>query len=126
MERVFGERNTRFSETHKATMWLRQMPCISPTFSCFTRVYGLSDTRSKLEKGELSDILQATLSILAVLFVLLMTKEFVVIEGANSLLTLNMVVYLFQDEHWLREKGFRRPHVSIGIFGQGTHRTIST
>ena len=41
-----------------------------------------------------------------------MTKEFVVIEGANSLLTLNMVVYLFQDEHLLREKGFRVVHMS--------------
>ena len=71
----------------------------SRTFSCFLHAFTVYLTLDpELEKGELSDILQAILSILAVLFVLLMTKEFVVIEGANSLLTLNMVVYLFQDE----------------------------
>ena len=96
-----------FPKTHKAIMWLRQMPMYFAYLFLFLHAFTVYLTLDpNLEKGELSDILQATLSILAVLFVLLMTKEFVVIEGANSLLTLNMVVYLFQDEHLLREKGF--------------------
>ena len=102
-----------FPKTHKATMWLRQMPMYFAYLFLFLHAFTVYLTLDpNLEKGELSDILQATLSILAVLFVLLMTKEFVVIEGANSLLTLNMVVYLFQDEHLLREKGFRVVHMS--------------
>ena len=102
-----------FPKTHKAIMWLRQMPMYFAYLFLFLHAFTVYLTLDpNLEKGELSDILQATLSILAVLFVLLMTKEFVVIEGANSLLTLNMVVYLFQDEHLLREKGFRVVHMS--------------
>ena len=102
-----------FPKTHKVTMWLRQLPMFFAYFFLFLHAFTVYLTLDpELEKGELSDILQAILSILAVLFVLLMTKEFVVIEGANSLLTLNMVVYLFQDENLLREKGFRVVHMS--------------
>ena len=102
-----------FPKTHKVMMWLRQLPMFFAYVFLFLHAFTVYLTLDpELEKGELSDILQAILSILAVLFVLLMTKDFVVIESANSLLTLNMVVYLFQDENLLREKGFRVVHMS--------------
>ena len=116
VERVFGERNNcRFSENAQNDHVV-EANAVYYLF-LFLRVYGLSTLDPNLEKGELSDILQATLSILAVLFVLLMTKEFVVIEGANSLLTLNMVVYLFQDEHYFEEN--RVSTCLGGIFVKG-------
>jgi len=102
-----------FPKSHKITLWLRQLPMFFAYFFLFLHAFTVYLTLDpELEKGELSDILQAILSILAVLFVLLMTKDFVTIEGANSLLTLNMVVYFFRDEHLLREKGFRVVHMS--------------
>jgi len=49
--------------------------------------------------------LTAVLSILAVTFALLMTKQLVDVEGANALLTVPMFVFLFEDDEMLRDKG---------------------
>ena len=100
--------NVDMPKTHQLTMWARQLPMYYAYFFLFLHAFTVYLTLDpKLEKGDLTDILQACLSILDVLFVLLMTKDSVVIEGVNSLLTLNMFAFFFEDKKILEHRGFR-------------------
>jgi hypothetical protein len=102
-----------FPKTHKLTMWLKALPMFfAYGFLLLHALTVYLTLDPDFKKGDVSDILTAVLSILAVLFVLLMTKSFVVIEGANSLMTVNMFSYFFEDANILSDKGFRVVHIS--------------
>jgi len=95
-----------FDKTHTVEAWARQKPMYLAYAFLFVHAFvnylGLDPN---FTKGDLVDILSAALSVLAVLFVVLMTKTLVDLEGANSLLTVPMFLYFF-DESILRERGF--------------------
>jgi len=110
-----------FPKTNTAAGWLLKIPTVLAI--SFLMVYGFvlyigldPDFKFPLEgetgrKG--SDfLLTAILAILGVLFVLLMTKAFVDVEGAPQLQTLNLTVWLFEDPELLKEKGFTVVHFS--------------
>lgn len=97
-----------FPKTHKLKGWL----CQAPMFFAysFLLIFGAVtyiglDPHFKFEKSQY--FLQAILAIVALAFVLLLTKSFVTLESAPSLLTLNMVIALFQDVDFLKAKGFK-------------------
>jgi hypothetical protein len=54
----------------------------------------------------------SVLSVVGLSFVLLLTKDYVDIEGANQLLSLNLVSTYFQDPEFLKQKGFTVVHVT--------------
>ena len=95
-----------FEKTHHLFAWARQKPMyLAYAFllvHAFVSYLGLDPY---FTKGRFVDILSAALSIFAVLFVLLMTRTLVDLEGANSLLTVPMLLYFF-DESILQERGF--------------------
>jgi uncharacterized membrane protein len=95
-----------YEKTHEWKAWRGRTPMIFAYVFLFVHALvtylGLDPT---LSKGDLTDILTAILSILAVLFVLLMTKELVDLEGANSLLTIPMFIFFF-DADVLTDRGF--------------------
>ena len=95
-----------FDKTHTIRAWASQKPMFLAYAFLFVHAFvnylGLDP---KFNRGDLADVLTAVLSILAVLFVLLMTKNLIDIEGANSLLTVNMFLYFFDDDI-LRARGF--------------------
>ena len=96
-----------FEKTEGFRAWATRAPMtfaiVFVALHGFITYLGLDPT---LSKGELADILLAVLSILAVMFVLLMTKNLCDIEGANALLTVPMFVYFFDDDDILVERGF--------------------
>jgi hypothetical protein len=96
----------KFDKTHTMRAWATQKPMFLAYAFLFVHAFvnylGLDPT---FTRGDLADVLTAVLSILAVLFVLLMTKNLIDIEGANSLLTVNMFLFFF-DDAVLRERGF--------------------
>ena len=115
-----------FDKTHTIRAWATQKPMFLAYAFLFVHAFvnylGLDPT---FTRGDLADVLTAVLSILAVLFVLLMTKNLIDIEGANSLLTVNMFLFFF-DDAVLRERGF---HVTsflyvVCIHGSTTDRYL--
>lgn len=97
-----------YEKTHEIGRWITQPAMFFAYAFLFVHALvtylGLDPT---LGGGDLvADVLTAILSMLAVLFVVLMTKNLVDTEGANALLTVPMFVYLFQDDAVLAERGF--------------------
>ncbi len=97
---------TTFEKTHEPRLWASRAPMkfayVFVVTHAFVTYLGLDP---KLQRGEVRDILAAVLSILAVTFAVLMTKQLVDVEGANALLTVPMFVFLFEDDEMLRDKG---------------------
>lgn len=97
---------TTFDKTHEPKLWATRTPMMFAYAFCvihaFVTYLGLDPT---LARGEVKDVLAAVLSILAVTFALLMTKQLVDVEGANALVTVPMFVFLFEDDEMFCDKG---------------------
>jgi hypothetical protein len=102
-----------FPKTNKFKGWLCQPPMfLAYTFLaifCVVTYIGL-DPNFEFDSSEKA--FQAILAVVGLLFVLLLTKAFVNAEGAPALLTLNMVIDVFQDPELLNAKGFKVVHFS--------------
>merc|ERR1719265_2610209 len=101
-----------FPKTNKPAKVFTQPPMIFAII--FILIFGLVtyiglDPNFKFEKPD-EDLLSALLTILAVLFVLTMTKSFVDMEGAPMLLTLNMVIAFFENPEFCKAQGFKVVH----------------
>jgi len=102
-----------FPKTNTLKGWLLQKPTLVAIV--FLLTFGIV-TYIGLDPGfRLDDYryaLSAVLSVVGLLFVLLMTRAYVDVEGAPQLLTLNLVIHLFEDPEMLRAKGFKVVHSS--------------
>eukprot|EP00928_Gymnodinium_smaydae_P067373 TRINITY_DN50333_c0_g1_i1.p1 TRINITY_DN50333_c0_g1~~TRINITY_DN50333_c0_g1_i1.p1 ORF type:complete len:391 (+),score=47.57 TRINITY_DN50333_c0_g1_i1:134-1174(+) len=101
-----------FDKTDSFKGWFCQKPILFAIM--FLILFGLV-TYIGLDRfafNDLNNVQVAGFAVAGTLFVLTLTKGFVDIEGANTLLSLNMFVYLFEDPHMLQEKGFKVVHVS--------------
>jgi hypothetical protein len=95
-----------FEKTNTVGAWSKQPPMyLAYSFLLIHAFVTYLGFDPKLNTGDVSDIITACLSVLAVLFVLLLTKNMVDLEGANALLTIPMFFYFFNDS-MLRERGF--------------------
>lgn len=57
-------------------------------------------------------VLEAVLGAIGLLFVLMLTKTVVCVEGDTGTLSLNMLLFIFADPAMLADKGFRMVHIS--------------
>jgi len=102
-----------FPKTNKPKLWLCKTPMLF-AYS-FLAIFGVVtyiglDPSFQFKSSE--HLLQALLAVVALIFVLLMTKAFVDTEGAPALLTLNMFMAVFEDCELLKAKGFKVVHFS--------------
>ena len=96
-----------FCKTHEWRMWASATPMYCAYAFLFVHALvtylGLDPS---LERWRLVDVLTAALSVISILFVLLMTRNLVDLEGANAILTINMLLFLFDDKDMLAAQGF--------------------
>lgn len=102
-----------FPKTNSPKGWLCQIPTFLAivfllTFGVVTYI-GL-DPKFDIDNHE--HLITAIMAIVGILFVLFLTKGFVDLEGANQLLSLNLVVFLLEDPELLKDKGFSVVHFS--------------
>jgi len=97
-----------FPKTNKLKGWL----CAPPMMFAysFLLIFGAVlyvglDPDFEFDSHE--NALQAILSVVGVIFILLLTKSFVNLEGAPALLTLNMVIAVFENPEFLKAQGFK-------------------
>lgn len=100
-----------FSKTHTWRMWARATPMYCAYAFLFVHALvtylGLDPS---LRRGRLVDVLTSVLSIISILFVLLMVRNLVDLEGANAILTINMFIFLFDDKDIFAAQGFSIVH----------------
>ena len=58
----------------------------------------------------------AVLFLLGIIFILMLTKSVVDVEGASRTLSLNMFVHLLDDKKILKDRGYKVVHYSV--FGE--------
>ena len=96
-----------FAKTHEWRMWARATPMYCAYAFLFVHALvtylGLDPS---LDHWRLVDVLTSVLSIISILFVLLMTKNLVDLEGANAITTINMFIFLFDDKDIFAAQGF--------------------
>merc|ERR1719210_1310599 len=102
-----------FPKTNTAKGWLLQIPTLLAVL--FLLIFGIVcyiGLDPKFTFKDVSYIVSAILAIVGVIFVLTPTKAYVDLEGAPHLLTLNLIVFLFEDPEMLSAKGFKVVHYS--------------
>eukprot|EP00930_Biecheleria_cincta_P004238 TRINITY_DN105137_c0_g1_i1.p1 TRINITY_DN105137_c0_g1~~TRINITY_DN105137_c0_g1_i1.p1 ORF type:complete len:234 (+),score=30.07 TRINITY_DN105137_c0_g1_i1:71-772(+) len=94
-----------FPKTDTAAGWLCQVPVLVAVkflfIFGFVTYIGLDPS---FKFPEVSYLATAVLSIFGLTFVLTLTKGFVDLEGANHLLTLNLVIHYFEDRELFQAK----------------------
>jgi len=100
-----------FPKTHKPKGWLLQLPTLfALTFLICVGIVIYVGLDPGFTFSDTDYIIAACLAIVGVAFVLLLTKQFVDLEGAN-LLSVNMMAHFLADDQILQDKGFKVVHL---------------